>query len=167
MLLEPTLAVWKWNQAQCLSACWFLMTSGSLRWKQWLPLGLSALREKKKEIKILQIKLQAALHVAFLENCNHRMHCIGEKTIITGQFYAIFMCALVFLCFFVCVCFNAYYGITHLTYFNGNINSIRIKHDPEFPVRFTWKLLYWLCRIRNLKTFSVALVTSTIIYRVL
>ncbi len=32
----------------------------------------------------------------------------------------------------VLVCFYAYYSITRLTYFNANINSIRIKRDWSF-----------------------------------
>ncbi len=35
---------------------------------------------------------------------------------------------------------SAYYSITRLTYFNANINSIRIKR--EFLVHFIWKVLH-------------------------
>lgn len=95
VLLEPTLAVWKWNQAQCLNDVWeFMMKAGT----DARPRCSERQKNSLKDIKIQQMKLQAALHVAFVEKCSHSMCCIGKKTIITGQFYAIFMSALVFLC---------------------------------------------------------------------
>lgn len=88
MLLEPSLAVWKWNQAQ-VGSSWVYDESRGCR-------SASELWEKIKDIKIQQMKLQAALHAAFVEKRNHRMCCIGKNNI-TGQLYAILMCALLII----------------------------------------------------------------------